>query len=269
MHRPVVQQTLWEWAHGGVQGERESKQAQPVRGALFMRRIAGDKDEAKHRLTRAQRLHRGLEAYLGLVELTITDNRRRMVTARRHDGGYKVRAHQMFLKADEGEIAWLARFCAGECGAQEHVQRFIHAHRETIQGGRALKEQLHTAGRCHDLEALLASAMELLGWPQLDGVRITWGKHSRGKRSIRLGSYDFGQRLIRIHPALDRAFVPRYFVEFVVYHELLHALCPPDQGKTRRCIHTPAFRARERQYPLYEEALAWESANLKQLLERS
>jgi hypothetical protein len=209
-----------------------------------------------------------LEEFLGSVELTITNNRRRMVTARRHDAGYEVRAHHMFLDADDAAIAALARFCAGDGRAQDAVQRFIHTHREVIGTRRRAQEQLRTAGRYHNLTALLAASLALLGDPELEPVQITWGKRSRGKRSIRLGSYDFEQRLIRIHPALDQAWVPRYFVEFVVYHEILHALCPPDQGAHRRSVHTAAFRAKERLYPRYDDALAWETANLKRLLER-
>lgn len=234
-----------------------------------MRRMtAGDAEsDAAVKLTRANRLHKGLEAFLGSVELTITNNRRRMVTARRHDGGYEVRVHQMFLGADDAAIASLARFCAGDGRSQDAVQRFIHTNRDVIRSA-GRQEQLRASGRYHNLTALLASSLAMVGDPELDPIRITWGKHSRGKRSIRLGSYDFERRLIRIHPALDQAWVPRLFVEFVVYHELLHALCPPDQGAHRRSVHTPAFRAKERQYPWYEEAVAWEATNLTRLLER-
>ena len=37
-----------------------------------------------------------------------------------------------------------------------------------------------------------------------------------------MGSYSVEDRLIRIHPTLDRPDVPRYYVAWIVYHEMLH-----------------------------------------------
>lgn len=56
-------------------------------------------------------------------------------------------------------------------------------------------------------------------------VDITWGRRqTRGVyRKRRLGSYDAAGSLIRIHPALDKPAVPRFFIEYIVYHEMLHA----------------------------------------------
>ena len=54
---------------------------------------------------------------------------------------------------------------------------------------------------------------------------ITWGARTgRPKRrnSIKMGSYSVEDRLIRIHRSLDRVFVPRFFVAWIVFHEMLH-----------------------------------------------
>jgi hypothetical protein len=75
-----------------------------------------------------------------------------------------------------------------------------------------------------------------------------------------------GEKLIRIHPALDQVFVPRYFVEFIVYHELLHHVIPPVRVNGRYQIHSPAFRQREREFPAYAEAMAWRQQSLRRLL---
>jgi hypothetical protein len=76
--------------------------------------------------------------------------------------------------------------------------------------------------------------------------------------------------LIRIHPVLDRPDVPRYFVESVVYHEMLHhhlGGVPDRAGRT--VYHTRAFREAEARFPGYGEALAWEKENLPRLLRAS
>ena len=83
---------------------------------------------------------------------------------------------------------------------------------------------------------------------------------------MRFGVYLTDAQLIRVHPALDQAFVPRYFVEFIVYHELLHHAIPPVRLNGRYQIHSPAFRRREREYPAYAEATAWRKQFLRRLL---
>jgi hypothetical protein len=72
--------------------------------------------------------------------------------------------------------------------------------------------------------------------------------------------------LIRIHPALDRRWVPRYFLEYVMFHEMLHHLMPHTRGAGRRALHPPEFREREKEFRHYERAMAWERSHLARLL---
>jgi hypothetical protein len=78
--------------------------------------------------------------------------------------------------------------------------------------------------------------------------------------------YDHKAREIRVHPALDRPDVPRFFVEYIVFHEMLHQLFPSDRHTGRHVHHPRAFRDRERAFPRYEAALAWEKQHLHRLL---
>ncbi len=98
---------------------------------------------------------------------------------------------------------------------------------------------------------------------------ITWGSAptvTLPRQSIKLGSYSADARLIRIHPALDQRRVPSYFVEWIVFHELLHHLHGIVRHEGKRCVHTPAFCADERRFPDYLRATAWERENLDMLL---
>jgi predicted metal-dependent hydrolase len=82
-----------------------------------------------------------------------------------------------------------------------------------------------------------------------------------------MGVYFHDQKVIRIHTALDDARVPRYFVEMVVFHEMLHQIHPPALDETgRRIVHGPGFRAAERDFPGYQRSRAWEKAHLHLLL---
>jgi len=122
-------------------------------------------------------------------------------------------------------------------------------------------------GRYHDLDAILDDVRGRF-FPDCAAVRICWGRWSgRARtRSIRFGAYLPEAALIRIHPALDQAFVPRLFVEFIVYHELLHHVMPPVRVNGRYQIHSSAFRRRERQFPAYAEVVAWRRRSLRRLL---
>ena len=55
--------------------------------------------------------------------------------------------------------------------------------------------------------------------------------------------------------------VPRYAVEYIVYHEMLHLKHPVKLRGSRRCVHGPAFQAEEKLFPELERAKAF----LKQL----
>jgi hypothetical protein len=122
-------------------------------------------------------------------------------------------------------------------------------------------------GHHHNLDVIFRYICERF-FPEVSGVTICWGRWSgrSRQRSIRFGAYLPEKRLIRIHPALDQHFVPRLFVEFIVYHELLHHVIPPKRVNGRYQIHSPAFRLRERQFPGYAAAMLWRRRSLPRLL---
>lgn len=77
-----------------------------------------------------------------------------------------------------------------------------------------------------------------------------------------LGHYDTAHHTIVISRWLDGPDVPRYVVEYVMYHEMLHLRFPEEHNGTRRCVHTEQFRSAEREYPHYQRANDWIVAKL-------
>jgi predicted metal-dependent hydrolase len=77
-------------------------------------------------------------------------------------------------------------------------------------------------------------------------------------RKRRLGSYQRDRDIIRINPVLDSKRVPRYFLEFIVYHEMLHAAFAVESGSTKQRVHSLEFKRRERLFKNYALALQWE-----------
>ena len=93
-----------------------------------------------------------------------------------------------------------------------------------------------------------------------------WTARKRRRNSIKMGSYSVEDRLIRIHPSLDRPFVPRLFVEWIVYHEMLHQKHDIPVVGGRRQFHTPEFLAEEATFDGFDRARHWERENLDRLL---
>ena len=88
----------------------------------------------------------------------------------------------------------------------------------------------------------------------------------RRRKSIQLGTYSADERLMRIHPMLDQEWVPDFYVESVIFHELLHHELGAEEKDGRRCFHTPEFRRRERAFECFARAQVWEKENLSRLL---
>jgi len=104
---------------------------------------------------------------------------------------------------------------------------------------------------------------------RLKGYTIMWGRkrRQRPKGAIIFGTIQEDDRMIRIHPLLDRSFVPTWFIEYVVYHEMLHAVVPDRFDRSgRRLVHHERFNEKEREYRWFRRAKVWEEENLARFL---
>ena len=229
------------------------------------------KPQAMDALRRARTISDALAEHLDEpVRLIVTDNKRLMLSARQHLGRFEIRVHHMFLEADDRVVVALARYLKHrDRRSGRIVDDFIAAHEHRIDKRRRRMPSVRTRGSVHDLKSIYGTLLPLFGEDALEGVRIGWGRHApvrRRRYSVQLGSYSREDLLIRIHPVLDQAWVPEWYVASVVYHEMLHHVCPPKKvGRTLR-HHTAEFRRREAAHPHHEAALRWEEKNLTRLL---
>jgi hypothetical protein len=219
-----------------------------------------------------QMLERRLElAFGGPVQLAVTDNRRQMLTQRRSKGLLRVRIHMMFLGAPESVLEAVVRYIVeGDREASHLVSEFIGNNSYRIRATQTVKRPPRTKGAAHDLAAIFAGVNERYFGSGITDVLIGWGRNARPRKAnrnaIKLGSYSALERSIVIHPVLDRPWVPRYFVSYIVYHELLHHVIPSGVLGGRRVLHPPEFAQREREFRQYERASAWEAKNIGRLL---
>jgi hypothetical protein len=206
-------------------------------------------------------------AFQGPVQLAVTDNLRRMVTRTRLRGTLKVRVHMMFLGAPERVRQALVEYVVrGDRRASGLLGEFIEKNQYRIRASQPILHPLFTRGDVHDLSAILADVSRRYFPGSATEVLITWGRRTKprgdARRTIKLGSYSATERLVRIHPALDRPWVPRYFVASIVHHELLHHIIPVTPGG----VHPPELLRLEREFGHYERAREWEHRNVARLL---
>lgn len=212
-----------------------------------------------------------LKVQLGApVSLVWTNNRTSIISAKRRPGtGYQLRVHQMFKHAPKSILQALVAYVSGNEGASENALRhYIKEQQHLIQKTPTRRVlRLATQGRYFDLQQLYQELNQLF-FAHCVQADITWSRQApqRQRMSIRFGSYDSQQLLIRIHPHLDQAFVPQYFIESVIFHEMLHQLIPRRRINGRWSIHPPEFYQAERHFPQYEKAVKWQQQNLFRLL---
>ena len=121
-------------------------------------------------------------------------------------------------------------------------------------------------GEIYDLSAIFDELNRAYFKETLPKPVLTWS----ARRTYRiLGHHDSAHETIVVSRSLDDKKVPRYVVEFVVFHEMLHIFHPTEHRDGRRYNHTPAFRRNERKFRHYEKAESWIESNVKHLKRRA
>lgn len=109
-------------------------------------------------------------------------------------------------------------------------------------------------GEIYDLEQIFKSLNNIYFSERLAKPALSW---SARKTFRRLGHYDSVHQTIIISKSLDDKKVPKFVVEYVVFHEMLHILHPTVDQNGRRYNHTPAFRRDEEKFARFTEAEEW------------
>jgi hypothetical protein len=114
-----------------------------------------------------------------------------------------------------------------------------------------------TRGRVHSLDESFARVNRDYFGDAMPRPRLVWNGTLTARK---FGHYRFDRDTVMLSISLDDEQVPAHVVDFVMYHELLHKQHRAVPGKGRLLVHTPAFRADERQFAQYEDAVRQLSA---------
>lgn len=171
----------------------------------------------------------------------------------------------VFLEAPENIMDALACYIRKEHKAicpslksfiEESVRRLDYAH--VVD-----KMRLDVKGVAYNLKEIFDRINQRYFQRKLK-LNITWyGKRTHRNRSqMTFGLYHEPLKLIKINRFLDRFDVPEYFISYVIYHEMLHYVCPPfvdEKGKQH--IHTKEFKLREKDFEFYDLSQKWIEEN--------
>lgn len=192
------------------------------------------------------------------ILLTVTDNSTSMLSVKTKDKAVSVRLHRIFLEAGANVVDEIAEFIKKRGGKTPHIRDFIRGKRDVLKK-KVPRLNAVTRGRHYDILNIYESINREY-FEEKVSASITWGTKSprRAVRRRTLGSYSSHSHMIRINPVLDIERVPPYFVEFIVYHEMLHAFLGVKNKNGRRSVHSKEFRELEKRFRDYEKAMAWE-----------
>jgi hypothetical protein len=186
---------------------------------------------------------------------------------RLHEGKLQVSLSDLLEGAPEPVIHAIAHILLAKLydkkkinPAQElRYKRFVYSaavirQTELIRGARGSKRYFGPKGHFYNLEEVFDTLNlrffgGLLGRPEL-----TW---SEGLAKRSLGHYDAALNTIVVSRVFDRPSSPRYAVEYLLYHEMLHLKHPVKMRGVRRCVHSREFKADEAQFPQLKEAMAF------------
>jgi hypothetical protein len=130
--------------------------------------------------------------------------------------------------------------------------RYADALRLVEKAGGAYRSR--PRGRIHDLRVLFDRVnADYFGGEQTP-PRLLW---SERVPSVEFGHYEPATDTVRLSQRLDAPDVPRFVLEHVMHHELLHRALGAERRGDRRRYHSGRFRREERRFERYAEAEAF------------
>jgi predicted metal-dependent hydrolase len=184
-------------------------------------------------------------------------------TIRLRDGKLLVRLSDLLEGAPEPVLRAIAHILLAKMYRQPierahaaRYRKYVHSHEirnkaHLVRQVRGRKRMATAGGRFYDLDAIFEELnLRFFGGMQAR-PRMSW---SQGRARNLLGHYDPAHNAIVVSRIFDHPAVPRYAVEYIVYHEMLHLRHPVKMNGSRRCVHSADFRAEEKLFPQLEAA---------------
>ena len=184
-------------------------------------------------------------------------------TIRLREGRLLVRLSDLLEGAPESVIRAIAHILLAKMYRKPidavhatRYRRYVSSHdlvekAHLVRQMRGRKQIASPQGHTYDLELIFEDLNRRFFHGLMARPRMTWSRnHARNS----LGHYDPAHNAIVVSRVFDNPRVPRFAVEYIVYHEMLHLKHPVKLRGSRRCVHGAAFVAEEKLFPELEQA---------------
>jgi predicted metal-dependent hydrolase len=191
-------------------------------------------------------------------------------TIRLREGVLKVRLSDLLEGAPETVLEAIAHILLAKLYRKEikpqhaaRYRRYTNSRELTekahlVRQMRGRKQIYGTRGSVYDLEEIFEDLNRRFFFGLMARPQLTWSNND--SRHL-LGHYDPAHNAIVISKIFDHPRIPRYAIEYLLYHEMLHLKHPVKLRGSRRCVHGREFQQEERLFPELDRALHF----LKQL----
>src|SRR5687767_15308286 len=127
-------------------------------------------------------------------------------------------------------------------------RRFVSSHdlvhkAHLIRQMRGRKHVRAPQGHVYDLDQIFEELNRRFFYGLMARPTLTW---SRDISRQNLGHYDPAHNTIVVSRIFDSPRIPRYAVEYLLYHEMLHLKHPVRLRGSRRCVHPRSFQEEEK-----------------------
>jgi len=191
-------------------------------------------------------------------------------TIRMREGRLLVRISDLLEGAPEPVLRAIAHILLAKMYRKpidrEHAtryRRYVSTHHMSekahlVRQMRGRKRITTARGHVYHLEDIFEDLNRKYFYGVMARPLMTW---STERARNRLGHYDPAHNAIVVSSVFDHPRVPRYVVEYIVYHEMLHLKHPVRLRGSRRCVHSAEFQTEEKLF----ERLADSKEFLKRL----
>jgi predicted metal-dependent hydrolase len=187
-------------------------------------------------------------------------------TIRMRDGRLLVRLSDLLEGAPEAVLRAIAHILLAKIyrkpidrGHAARYRKYVGSHdimrqAHLVRQMRGRKKLQPARGHFYDLDVLFEELNSRFFHGLMARPRMSWSQ-TRTRRI--LGHYDPAHNAIIISRIFDHPAIPRYVLEYIVYHEMLHLKHPVRLRGSRRCVHSKEFQVEEKLFPRVQDANAF------------
>jgi predicted metal-dependent hydrolase len=184
-------------------------------------------------------------------------------TVRLREGKLLFRISDLLESAPENVLYAIAHILTAKI-FRKQIDAVHSARYRRYIGSRAISEKAHLlrqmrgrkriedpVGNVYDLNEIFEELNTRYFHGLLARPLMSWSQSSA--RNL-LGHYDPAHNAIVVSRIFDHHRIPRYVLEYIVYHEMLHLKHPVKLRGSRRCVHSKHFQEEENLFPQLEAA---------------